>query len=297
MDNSDIGLIEDEANGVTWGDYDGDGDRDPYWSRNNKLSVLFANKGNGTFTEVSESILSQPPARYHSSWADFDNDGDLDIYTKVGDPKVAAVYINLGEGHFEPAAIPEMARDTGYWTGGYWGDYDNDGWLDLLILANKRYEPHPNRLYHNNGDGTFARVMTGAIASENEPSAAAAWADHDRDGDLDLFIANVSNFDNALYENPGNDNHWLQVQLEGTRSNRSGIGSKIRIKATLSGKPMWQLREISAKSGFKSQSELVAHFGLGDASIVDSLIIEWSGGHIQTLTNVGIDRLLTISEQ
>jgi hypothetical protein len=297
LKNTEIGLIDDEANGVSWADYDGDGDRDPYWSRNNKLSVLFRNEGNGTFIPMSESTLSKAPAKYQSSWADFDNDGDLDIYTKSVDPKVATIYENRGGGRFKLAAIPELAQDTGAWTGGYWGDYDNDGWLDLLILGNDQYKPHPNRLYHNNGDGTLTRVRSDAIESEIEASGAAAWADHDRDGDLDLIIANVNTANNALFENLGNDNHWLQVELRGTLSNRSGIGSKIRVKATLNGRPLWQMREISAKNGFKSQSELIAHFGLSDALIVDSLIVEWPSSIRQVLTDVRSDQLLRIVEQ
>lgn len=297
LENTEVGLIDDEANGVTWGDYDGDGDRDPFWTRNNKLSILFRNEGNGTFTSVSESALSDSPAKYHASWADFDNDGDLDIYTNSGDPGVAAIYENTGMGRFELAAIPELAQDSGYWTGGYWGDYNNDGWLDLLILGNNRYEPYPNRLYENNGDGTLTRVTSGPVVSEVEASGAAAWADHDRDGDLDLFIANVNAANNSLFENLGNDNHWLQVELRGTRSNRSGIGAKVRIKAVISGKPIWQMREISAKNGFKSQSELVAHFGLGDALSVDSLIVDWPSSVRQVLTDVKSNQLLKIVEQ
>jgi len=297
MDNSDVGLIEDEANGVAWGDYDGDGDRDLYWSRNNKLSVLFSNDGDGTFSQMTECLLEKPPAKYHSSWADFDNDGDLDIYTHSGDPGIVTLYNNLGQGSFEPVQDEDLTADSGHWKGGYWGDYDNDGWLDLLVLGNNRYEPCPNRLYHNNGDGTFSRVMSGPIAADEEPSSAAAWADHDRDGDLDLFIGNVNSANNTLYENVGNSNQWIQVQLEGTRSNRSGIGAKIRVLAMMSGDPVWQMREISAKSGFKSQSELVAHFGLGNARIVDSLLIEWPSGLVQTITDLRANQLLRITEQ
>jgi len=95
----------------------------------------------------------------------------------------------------------------------------------------------------------------------------------------------------------GNSNHWIQVQLEGTRSNRSGIGAKIRVLAMMSGDPVWQMREISAKTGFKSQSELVAHFGLGNARIVDSLLIEWPSGLVQTITDLRANQLLRITEQ
>ena len=177
-----------------------------------------------------------------------------------------------------------------------WGDYDNDGYLDLLITAHVYYNPSPNRLYHNNGDGTFSKVLTGVVTTDNEPSSAAAWADHDRDGDLDLFVANVNNFNNALYTNNGSGNAWIQIRLAGTTSNRSAIGAKIRLKATINGQPMWQLREIAAHNGFFAQSDLTAHFGLGDAAVVDSIKVEWPCGPDQILAGVAPNQLMKITE-
>ena len=115
--------------------------------------------------------------------------------------------------------------------------------------------------------------------------------------DLDLFVANVNGADNTLYENLGNSNRWIQIQLKGTSSNRSGVGAKIRVKSVLSGKPIWQMREISSKSGFMSQSDLVAHFGLGKTAVVDSLIVEWPSGVVQILTEVSANQLISVTEQ
>ncbi|MEZ5357229.1 MAG: CRTAC1 family protein [Candidatus Zixiibacteriota bacterium] len=296
INNSDLGLIEDEANGMALGDFDGDGRQDLFWTRNNKLSLLYKNSGDGRFTQMTELELIEGSRKYFGNWADFDNDGYLDIYV-MSDESGVTLYKNRGNGAFEPIINHEMASDTGNWTAGYWGDYDNDGWLDLLVLGQKNYAAYPNRLYHNNGDGSFTRVVNGPIATDNEPSAAAAWADHDRDGDLDLFVANVGNTNNALYENTGNQNHWLQIKLEGTGVNKSAIGAKIRIRAEISGNAIWQMREISAKNGFKSQSDLVAHFGLGDATDVDSLIVEWPDFTQRILTNIKADQLLKIARQ
>jgi len=296
QDNLAIGLLDDEGNGTAWGDYDNDGDRDVFWSRNDNLTLFFDNDGDGTFTQNTAIAIVQPPAKYHGNWADYDNDGDLDLYTLSGYPGTPHLLENTADGDFALVTGQQIAVDTGYWNGGYWADYDNDGWLDILVLGNEFYQPHPNRLYHNNGDGTFTRETTGPIVSDLKPSSAAAWADHDRDGDLDLFVANVDDADNSLYENLGNANHWLQICLEGTISNRSGIGAGIRLKALISGEPIWQMREISAKNGFMSQGELVAHFGLGDAPVVDSIRIEWPSGVIQILDAVSADQLLTITE-
>ena len=296
QDNSAIGLAEDEGNSTAWGDYDNDGDRDLVWSRNEQLTLFFDNNGDGSFTPNAGIAVAQPPAKYHGNWADYDNDGDLDLFTGAGYPAAPCLLQNDGQGDFAAVTGQEIATDTGYWTGGHWGDYDNDGWLDLLIVGNYYYQPYPNRLYHNNGDGTFTRVTTGPVATDQEPSSAAAWADHDRDGDLDLFIANVNNANNTLYENLGNANHWLQIRLAGRASNRSGIGAKVRLHAVLSGVPRWQMREISAKNGFMSQGEMVAHFGLGDAASVDSLRIEWPSGLVDSLRNVEVDQFLVITE-
>lgn len=296
LDNAAIGLIEDEGGSVVWWDYDNDGDSDALWSRNQNTAVFFDNDGDGTFTQVTDNELVLPPGKYSFGPADFDNDGDLDLFAVDSYPGAPLLFTNMGNGEFAPVTGQEISSDVGFWSGGYWGDYDNDGYLDLYITAHNYYNPHPNRLYHNNGDGTFDRVLTEVVAIDNEPSSAAAWADHDRDGDLDLFVANVSNRNNALYINSGNGNAWIQVALTGTASNRSAIGAKIRLKAVIGGRSMWQLREISARNGFFAQSDLVAHFGLGDAAIVDSIAVEWPCGTDQILTGVAVNQRLAITE-
>jgi hypothetical protein len=294
--NSLIGLIEDECNSSTWGDYDNDGDRDLFWSRNANLTLFFDNDGDGTFSENTGIIIAQEPNKYHGNWADYDNDGDLDLYTGSGYPGTTHIYENLGNGDFALLTGQDISNDNGYWTGGYWGDYDNDGYQDLLILGQSYYNPYPNRLYHNLKNGTFERVTDGIVVTDNEPSSAACWADHDLDGDLDLFVANVNNYDNALYINNGNSNGWIQIRLIGTNSNRSGIGAKIRIKAVIEGEPVWQLQEVTGKTGFMSQDPLAAHFGLGDAGVVDSIKVEWPSGMVDILTDVSINQFLTVIE-
>jgi hypothetical protein len=296
LDNTGIGLVEDEGGSVVWWDYDNDGDSDVLWSRNENTAVFFDSDGDGTFTQVVDNEIALPPAKYHFAPADFDNDGDLDLYADAAYPGPPMLYENMGNGDFELVAGQPISADVGYWTGGYWGDYDNDGYLDLIITAHNYYNPSPNRLYHNNGDGTFTKVLTEAVATDNEPSSSAAWADHDHDGDLDLFVANVNNYNNALYTNNGNGNAWIEIALTGTNSNRSAIGAKIRLKAVIGGAPMWQLREIRTRNGFFAQSDLTAHFGLGDATIVDSIKIEWPSGSNQTLVNLAPNQLLAIAE-
>jgi hypothetical protein len=152
-----------------------------------------------------------------------------------------------------------------------------------------------NWLYHNNGDGTFTKITAGAVVEDVNDSNTVAWGDYDNDGFLDLFVANWNNQNNCLYHNNGNTNHWLKVKCVGTRSNRSGIGAKVRVKAVMGGKDVWQVREISGGDGLGTQS-LDAHFGLGQAAVVDTVRVEWPSGQVQELANVTVNQLLVVTE-
>ena len=295
QDNASIGLIEDEGNSAAWGDYDGDGNLDLFLTRNDNLSRLFQNGGDGTFTQITSGALVSENT-HAGNWADYDNDGDLDLFTTGGYPSPIRLYENLGNGTFERVTGQDIVNDSGYWVSGHWGDYDNDGDLDLFVSGHHFSEAHANRLYQNNGDGTFTRITTGAIATDVEPSHAGAWGDYDRDGDLDLFVANGNGENNILYKNNGNSNNWIHIKCLGTISNRSAIGAKVWVKATLGGITVCQLREVSSQSGFFSQSSLNAHFGLGDATSIDSLKIEWPSGMVDMLTNVDANQFLIITE-
>jgi hypothetical protein len=185
-------------------------------------------------------------------------------------------------------------------TGCVWGDYDNDGYLDLFV-CNLYLK---NFLYHNRGDGTFEQITTGSLVNDGGPgvpSVGCSWGDYDNDGFLDLVVANGGGpspveFNNFLYRNNGNSNAWIKIKCVGTVSNRSAIGTKVRIKATIGGKTFWQMREVSCGDGFASGNPLETHFGLGDATNIDIVRIEWPSGIVQTLTNVAAKQFLTVEE-
>jgi hypothetical protein len=295
MTNTQIGLTDDEGNG-TWGDFDDDGDLDLLVTRPQlNTNSLFENDGDGTFTELTSCEISQDSS-IAGSWGDYDNDGDLDLFATYGRNQTNLLYQNIGGGDFIKITGQDPVNDSGYWSGSSWGDYDNDGDLDLYVTGNYQYTPRLNAMYENNGDGTFTKVAEGTPVTDLEASAGAAWGDYDRDGDLDLFVANQNYENNALYRNNGNHNNWINIKCAGINSNRSAVGAKVRLRATIDGTPVWQLREISGQTGNNSQNSLNVHFGLGDAYIVDSVKIEWPSGLMEVLTDIGTNQFLVITE-
>ena len=202
------------------------------------------------------------------------------------------LYQNNGDGTFTLITDGDIVNDRGKSMSSIWGDYDNDGDLDLFVANTGRQD---NFVYSNNGDGTFNRFVASIIAIDLGDSYGSSWGDYNRDGHLDLFVTDW-NGDNRLYKNNGNENHWINLRCRGNQSNVSAIGTKIRIKATLDGEPIWQMREISGQTGRSNQNSLNVEFGLKDATVIDSIRIEWPSGHVQILTEVAVDEFMTIKE-
>jgi hypothetical protein len=178
--------------------------------------------------------------------------------------------------------------DLGNAHGGTWGDFDADGDLDVYVATDLGQS---NRYYRNEGNCVFTRLTTGAFVQEALSNYGASSGDYDRDGDLDLFVPTArSEAPSVLYRNdsaPGN--HWLEVRLQGVLSNRTALGAKVRVRATIGGVPRWQLREIQAGTGYGGHNAVLAHFGLGDAALVDSLVIEWPSGLRLARAGVTVD--------
>lgn len=230
------------------------------------------------------------------SWGDYDNDGDLDLFVANG-PGNNSLYENKGDGTFTRVDSGPIVTEGGESRGSSWGDYDNDADLDLFV-ANFGQNNH---LYRNDGDPgetgqvSFTQITSGEIVNDGRDSEGCSWADYDNDGDIDLYVANWDD-NNSLYENNGNNNKWINIKCVGTFSNASAIGVKVRVKASIGGRPVWQMREISAQTGRYSQNSLNAEFGLGDAALIDSIRIEWTSGKNQILTNIDVDTFMTIIE-
>ncbi|HTR42726.1 MAG TPA: choice-of-anchor tandem repeat GloVer-containing protein [Pseudomonadales bacterium] len=290
--------------GTAWADYDNDGFMDLIVVNNtpSQNNFLYHNNRNGTFTRILTNDIATDMwenGAQCAAWGDYDNDGLPDLFITDNGGTRNHLYHNNGNGSFTNVTSgPEFTPSPGSnWSGCSWGDYDNDGYLDLFVCGNGGV----NALYHNNGDGTFTQITNEPVVNGGGPDfdcQSVAWVDYDNDGSLDLFLsrynANTLTF-NLLFHNNGNTNGWMEVKLAGADSNRSAIGAKVRIKATIRGKTFWQMREITSGGGWNLQP-LIAHFGVGDATSIDTLRIEWPSGSVQEFHDVLPNQILTITE-
>ncbi len=224
------------------------------------------------------------------NWIDDDNDGDLDLFITNYGFLANELFRNVGGAYVKQtvAQVGPIVGDLAPSLASVWGDFDNDGDLDALVTNDATQR---NRYYRNNGAGLYTAVGMGTLTTEIGPHHCAVAADYDRDGDLDLFQS-APGTAKGLYRNdlPAG-NHWIELALRGVTSNGAALGARVRVKATIGGVPRWQMREVSAQNSFNGHSDQTLHFGLGDASIIDSLVIHWPGGGIEVAEGVPADTI------
>lgn len=295
-----------------WADFDNDGDVDLFITHAaNQGNSLFRNDGLGQFVDVTQAAgVTNRGDSVGVACGDYDNDGDLDLFvTNLQLPQLGGsdtrnfLYRNNGNGTFTQITTEEVANDLGHFLSCAWVDFDNDGWLDLFVTHDPATVPPAsavkNRLYHNLGDGTFVKVTAGSLVTDYARPGGAAWGDYDNDGFPDVFIANGTINEaqrNGLYRNNGNSNAWVKLRCVGTLSNRSAIGTKIRVKATINGAERWQMRQISGGEGWLAFNSLDVVIGLGDATVIDVIRFEWPSGVVQEITNALVKQTLEIVE-
>jgi hypothetical protein len=300
--------------GVVVFDYNGDGWPDIFVSNDTQPSKLYKNNGNGTFTEegmqagvaYGEDGIARGAMGVDA--ADYDHSGRPHLLVGNFANQMIGLYHNEGHGFFvdeAPSSTVGRASLLSLTFGAFFFDYDLDGWPDIFA-GNGHIEPdisriqpkvvyrEPPLLFRNQGNGRFENVSEHVGPDFRRPMVArgAAHADYDRDGDLDLLI-NTNDGAAVLYTNEGgNRNHWITVRLNGTRSNRSGLGAVVRIQSA-SGK-QWGM--VHSGSSYCSQSDLALTFGLGGDQIITSVSVEWPSGARQQFKNVAANQFLMIDE-
>jgi len=287
----------------SWCDYNDDGYQDLFVANSDPFNgiainnFLYQNNGNGTFTKLTEGVVvNDSSISIGGSWGDYDNDGDFDLFVANWYSENNHLYQNKGDGTFTKITSGAIVNDGGSSVSGAWGDYDNDGDLDLYVTNDWNEN---NFLYSNNGDQTFTRITTGDIVNDGGRSNGATWADYNNDGYLDLFVPNgqVPSQSNFLYRNNDLSNYnWINIRCVGTVSNASAIGTKVRAKAVIDSQDIWQLREASGHTGFNAQESFNVELGFGHAPVVDSLIFEWPSGLIDVYTDVDVNKFYKATE-
>jgi hypothetical protein len=291
----------------TFSDLDRDGDPDLAIAADFLTSQLFWNNGNGTFTDGTlDAGVGTDEDGMGSAIGDFDGDGLLDWFVSAlvdvpgGFPDHSGnrLFKNHGDGTFTDRTDLAGVRDSGWSWGTTFLDYDNDRDQDLFVTNGWDTMVADQSHLYQNDNGVFTDISDDAGVTDTGMGRGLVSFDYDNDGDLDVYIANHGDGQPILYRNDGgNLNDWLRIKLEGTESNRDGLGTFITLDPddSIAGDEM--VREVNGGSNFLSQNELTAHFGLGpDAADIDLITVEWPSGTVQELMGVSANQVLYLVE-
>jgi enediyne biosynthesis protein E4 len=313
-ESSKVGLKPSSGLGIVTFDFDNDGWQDIFIANDANPNFLFRNNHDGTFREiaylagVAVSDNGKAEAGMGVDAADTTGSGWSDLFVTHLDYEHARLYRSLRDGSFEDATF---SAKLGYATFRYSGfgtrfiDYDNDGFQDIFMAnghildnielqhADIRYA-EPKLLYRNNGHGIFENVSDklGLDLQLPRVSRGAAVGDFDNDGDLDILVSNNGQAP-QLFENENEtSNHWLQIDLEGTRSNRDGVGA--RVKVVCGDLILYDQRK--GGMSYQSAQSPRLHFGLGSREKVDSIEIHWPGGTVDKLQSIEANQIIRVKE-
>ena len=305
------------ALGVVASDVNGDGWPDIYVANDMRENLLWINRRDGTFKNdallagVALNQAGAVEAGMGVDAGDFDNDGDEDLFITNLGTQTNTLYVNNGSGVFDDRTAmsglgPPSLPFTGFGT--LFFDYDNDGWLDLLVVNGAVFtkkalaqakDPHPlherNQLYRNLGNGRFEEVSAraGAVFQLSEVSRGAAFGDLDNDGDMDVVITNNGGPVRLLLNNIGNRNHWLGLWLVGGKPPRDMLGARVGVFRS-EGPPLW--RRARTDGSYASAHDPRVLVGLGRAASVPRVRVVWPSGRVEEWTNLAVDQYLTLTE-
>lgn len=276
---------------ASWVDYDGDGDQDLFVPDDLSLSgpKMFRNLGNGTFENDTENnIVSENKPVRGFQWVDFDQNGSLDLMM-IDRTAFPIFFFNDGAGNFiKKTSIEVLGDELRIHRISTVGDINNNGKLDIIFASGGYF------VYESNNDQTFTLLENVLPEIERGIFAGVSLADMDNDGDLDMYRGNASSGYSfgVLYENQGNSNNWLHIDLKGEFSNTDGIGAKVELTTGSD----TQYRTVTANTGLMGQNSLIVEFGLGTNTIVDNIKVTWPSGTVKELFDVEVNQLIEIDD-
>lgn len=313
-DKSGIGLPESKGMGVVLADFDNDGWPDIAIANDTWPNFLFLNNHDGTFKDVSliSGLAASEDGRYEAGMgidaADVNGDGLLDVYITHLDFELNRLYLNNGDRTFTDNTYQSGIGNKAILLSGIatkFIDYDNDGWPDIVQLNGAMLDnvnlyhsevsyKEPMLMYRNTGKGHFDKTSDALGPDFVRPIAGRglATADFDNDGDIDIAISVRGDYPELLRNDGGNANHWLEVLLIGTKSNRDGIGSVLK----LTSEGVTHVEQAKGGMSYMSACDPRIQFGLGKRSKIESLVITWPSGQVDKLTNIPIDTIVAVKE-
>lgn len=293
---------------VICSDFDEDGLIDIFVANDSTPNFLYQNKGDGTFKEVgfiSGTAVNENGSEQGSMGAtigDYNHDGKFDLFITNFDDDYNTLYHGDGQMSFTDVSYKaNVAAVSLPYVG--WGtkffDYDNDGWVDLFVANGHVYPQIPtyrqrNLFHRNNRDGTFTEIaeQLGPAFQEKRVGRGVAFGDLDNDGDVDIVINNLDGAPQVLRNEGGNGNNSVLIKLVGVKSNRDGIGARIKI---VSG-DLSQIDEVRSGDSYISQSDLRLHYGFEKRTKIDLIEVRWPSGNVDKIEDAKMNRIVTIKE-
>jgi hypothetical protein len=294
-------------------DYNNDGWPDLFVACDSTPNLLFRSNHDGTFSDcaletgVAVNGDGQEQANMGVAVGDYDCDGYFDLFLPHFSDDTPILYRNLKGKFFDDMTdVAGLAVNTQYvcWGVGF-VDLDNDGWLDIFHVTGTVYpeveKVYPSYkfknqrvIYRNLRDGGFEDVsaLCGSAILEHHASRGCAFGDFDNDGNIDILVMNMNEPPSLLHTESRLGNHWLSIKVLGSRSNRSAIGARVAV--TAGGRR--QIREVLSGSSYISQSDLRQHFGLGEATRIDHVEVQWPSGVVDKIASIEVDQFVTIQE-